>query len=141
MKTVEEISKLLTIARAAGLDVSACDKLTPEEIAKLYNGIGPESWPEILREVTDEHLHLFEAGAMIHDVDYALGIWTKEDFTAANDRLGRNCVKLAKAKYGLFSHPLKRWEACVAGRLIGKACEKFGWKAYEAAIKAAKEAK
>ena len=33
MKTVEEISKLLTIARAAGLDVSACDKLTPEEIA------------------------------------------------------------------------------------------------------------
>ena len=31
MKTVEEISKLLTIARAAGLDVSACDTLTPED--------------------------------------------------------------------------------------------------------------
>lgn len=128
MKTVEEISKLLTIARAAGLDVSACDKLTPEEIAKLYNGIGPESFPEFLREEIDEVLHIFEAGAMEHDVDFSQGDGSVAKFAAANDKLKSNCLKLANYFYPWYSR--KRYRARAVARLMAIACEKYGWSAY-----------
>ena len=98
MKTPELVRK------AYGLDlegVHILDKYSITQIESIYNGIGPDRFPDWLRKLVTESAGIFEPAAVIHDVEYYEG-GTREQFTAANDRFCRNCYTLVKDRYGWY---------------------------------------
>ena len=132
MKDIVEIARLIDKGHKAGCDMSFCETLMLSEIARVYNGTGPDSWPSWARAKLDEELKLFAPAVMVHDCDFEFSDGSRDQFYAANDRLTENCVKLADARYSGWS-PIKVWKrlrARAAGRLMGRLCNDFGWSAY-----------
>ena len=103
------------------------NEFTIEEIQHIYNGLGPDRFPDWLRELITAANGLFEPAAMIHDLRYHIG-GTKADFTAANDEFRENCYTLVDAAYAWYD---PRRYICLfrAWRYAGY-CEKSGWKGY-----------
>lgn len=97
------------------------------ELERIYNGIGPDRFPEKIRDFVTSVNWLFEPAALIHDVEYWIG-GTKEYFTAANDRFRRNCYTIVKAEYGWYS-PLRYHWLFKAWRFSGY-CEEFGYEGF-----------
>ena len=104
--------------------VHILDKYSVEEIGKIYNGIGPDRFPDWLRKIVTESASLFEAAALIHDVEYDEG-GTREQFTAANDRFRRNCYTLVKDRYGWYD--IRRYLWMNKARRWSNYCQLFGW--------------
>ena len=50
-------------------NVHILDKYSITEIGKIYNGIGPDRFPDWLREIVTKSAGLFEPAALIHDVE------------------------------------------------------------------------
>ena len=78
------------IQKAYSLDlegVHILDKYSVEEIGKIYNGIGPDRFPDWLRKIVTESAELFEAAALIHDVEYDEG-GTREQFSSPRRMTG-----------------------------------------------------
>ena len=98
-----------------------------EEIQKIYNGIGPDRFPDWLREIITLANGLFEPAAMIHDLRYHVG-GTKADFTQANDEFRKNCYTLVKAAYAWYDPRRYKW-LFRAWRYAGY-CQEFGWEGY-----------
>ncbi len=120
--TVEELIKK---ARELNLEnVEILDRYSEEEISRIYNGIGPDRFPDWLRKIVTESAELFEAAALIHDVEYDEG-GTREQFTAANDRFRRNCYTLVKDRYGWYD--IRRYLWMNKARRWSNYCELFGW--------------
>ena len=103
------------------------ERYTVSELAGIYNGIGPDRFPDWLREIVTEANGLFEPAAMIHDVRYHIG-GTKADFTAANDEFRENCYTLVNAAYAWYDPRRYIWRFR-AWRYAGY-CEEFGWEGY-----------
>lgn len=98
-----------------------------EELAVIYNGIGPERFPDWLRKLITACAELFEPAALIHDLEYFLG-GGKADFTAANERFYENCCKLIRKEYPWWS-PLRYMQMNRARRWANY-CEAFGAAGY-----------
>lgn len=107
--------------------VHILDKYSVEEIGKIYNGIGPDRFPDWLRKIVTESASLFEAAALIHDVEYDEG-GTREQFTAANDRFRRNCYTLVKDRYGWYD--IRRYLWMNKARRWSNYCQLFGWEGW-----------
>ena len=123
-----EIKKLIQEAVDAELEGTWFFQwYSPEELAVIYNGIGPDRFPEWLREVLTSCAKLFEPAALIHDLEYFLG-GTQADFTAANTRFRDNCGRLVKRKYSWWS-PIRYLLLNKARRWAGY-CQQFGDKNY-----------
>lgn len=105
-------------------NVEILDRYSEAEIAEIYNGIGPDRFPDWLRKIVTESAELFEAAALIHDVEYDEG-GTREQFTAANDRFRRNCYTLVKDRYGWYDPRRYLWMN--KARRWSNYCELFGW--------------
>lgn len=105
-------------------NVEILDRYSEAEIAEIYNGIGPDRFPDWLRKIVTESAELFEAAALIHDVEYDEG-GTREQFTAANDRFRRNCYTLVKDRYGWYD--IRRYLWMNKARRWSNYCELFGW--------------
>lgn len=105
-------------------NVEILDRYSEEEISRIYNGIGPDRFPDWLRKIVTESAELFEAAALIHDVEYDEG-GTREQFTAANDRFRRNCYTLVKDRYGWYDPRRYLWMN--KARRWSNYCELFGW--------------
>ena len=105
-------------------NVEILDRYSEAEIAEIYNGIGPDRFPDWLRKIVTESAELFEAAALIHDVEYDEG-GTREQFTAANDRFCRNCYTLVKDRYGWYD--IRRYLWMNKARRWSNYCELFGW--------------
>ena len=105
-------------------NVEILDRYSEEEISRIYNGIGPDRFPDWLRKIVTESAELFEAAALIHDVEYDEG-GTREQFTAANDRFRRNCYTLVKDRYGWYDIRSYLWMN--KARRWSNYCELFGW--------------
>ena len=103
------------------------DRFSEEELLCIYNGIGPDRFPDWLRAIVTEANGLFEPAALIHDVRYYIG-GDREDFTCANDEFRENCYKLVEAKYA-WSDPRRYKWYFRAWRYAGY-CEEFGWEGY-----------
>lgn len=103
------------------------DRFTPEELAEIYNGIGPDRFPDWLRLIVTEANGLFEPAALIHDVRYHLG-GDYESFTLANDEFRANCDTLVKAAYAWYDPRRYKW-LFRAWRYAGY-CQEFGWDGY-----------
>lgn len=123
-----EISKLITIAQQNNLfGREILTWFSEEDIAEIYNGIGPDRFPKWLRDIITEANGLFEPAALIHDVRYHIG-GTFEDFTAANKEFRENCYTLVKAVYGWYDPRRYKWRFR-AWRYAGY-CQEFGWSGY-----------
>ena len=108
-------------------NVHILDKYSITEIGKIYNGIGPDRFPDWLREIVTASADLFEPAALIHDVEYHEG-GTREQFTAANDRFRRNCYTLVKDRYGWYDPRRYLW--LNKARRWGNYCQLFGWEGW-----------
>ena len=127
------------LAEIAALIKKACDlKLTdagwvacfePEELALVYNGIGPEWLPSAIREKLTEYLAIFAPACFIHDFHYWIGDGSREDFIYANDILEANCRKCINAETKWYQL-LRRSAGYYAAHLIAEACRRYGWIAY-----------
>ena len=100
---------------------------TIAEIEAIYNGIGPDRFPEWLRDIITMANGLFQPAALIHDLRFDIG-GTKEDFTAANDEFRENCYALVNAAYAWYDPRRYKW-LFRAWRYAGY-CEEFGWEWY-----------
>lgn len=124
----EKLKELILMARTLKLEhVEILDKYSITEISRIYNGIGPDRFPDWLREIVTASADLFEPAALIHDVEYHEG-GTREQFTAANDRFKQNCYTLVKDRYGWYDPRRYLW--LNKARRWGNYCQLFGWEGW-----------
>ena len=128
--TAKEIEELIATARAANLEGVELLNGDPEAIALVYNGIGPEEWPEEWRRAITRCFDIFQPAALIHDLRFTYASGTRRDFNYANVEFHNNCLKLAR-----FSIPwwrvLRRFLADGSALAFYEAVSSpFGWNAY-----------
>ena len=122
---IEELIRKIKTMELEGAEI--IDRFTAEAIGKIYNGIGPDRFPDWLRKIVTESAGIFEPAAVIHDVEYDIG-GTWQDFTDANERFRRNCYRLVKAEYPWWS-PL-RYAWLNRARRWANYCQLFGWEGF-----------
>lgn len=128
MPTIQHIRQLITIARQNNLEcLSVVWRFDEDEIAKIYNGIGPDRFPDWLRAIITEANGLFEPAALIHDLQYHIG-GTKKDFTFANDVFLRNCRTLVKSVYSWYDPRRYKW--LFRAWRYAEYCQEFGWEGF-----------
>jgi hypothetical protein len=103
-------------------------KYSDEELANIYNGLGSDSFPKLIREILTGTNKELEPVALIHDVEWndADGKW--ESFTASNDRFKANGKKIAKKKFSFFNP--NRYYVILKAETFGNLCQQYGWKAW-----------
>ena len=123
--TIEELIRKIKTMELEGAEI--LDSFSLDEIGRIYNGIGPDRFPDWLRELVTESAGIFEPAAVIHDVEYDIG-GTWQDFTDANERFRRNCYRLVKAEYPWWS--LLRYAWLNKARRWANYCQLFGWEGF-----------
>lgn len=120
--TVEELIKK---ARELKLEnVEILDKYSFLDVFKIYNGIGPDRFPEVLREFLNTLHPTLQVVALIHDLEYHEG-GTRKQFTESNDRFYRNGKTAAFAEYRWYDP--RRYLVWNKARQFSNLCELFGW--------------
>ena len=122
---IEELTELCEAAELEGREILA--KYTPEALAEIYNGIGPDRFPKILRDALSALHPTLLPCALIHDVQYHIG-GTYEDFTVANKMFGENGRKMAYWRYGWYDP--RRYLVANKARVFAELCQAFGWEGY-----------
>ncbi len=95
------------------------------ELATIYNGLGPDFFPEELRvALTKLHPDL-ECVLIIHDVQFYESDGSVDGFEKANATLVKNGLLVADLKYSVIDprRYIRRFQA----RALGKMCSLFGW--------------
>lgn len=103
-----------------------------QQLQQIYNGIGPEWFPVKLRKLINAFHPTLKPVAMQHDVDYATGAGTWEDFCQANSNFAANGRIAADAAYPWWH--LRRYLVRRQASIFADLCQSCGWKAYLAAI-------
>lgn len=98
------------------------------ELCRIYNGIGPESFPEWLREGLSALHPSLAVVALIHDLEWHESDFTRESFTQSNNRFKRNGRIVAKAMFRWYDP--RRYLVMRNARRFGGLCQAFGWKAW-----------
>ena len=135
MSDVIMASEMLAEARRFRLyGVHFLEMFPVEQLARAFNGIGPECFPEIIRKAIDIlHPDLLVV-AFIHDCQWSLGkdvSWAA--FDLSNDFFEINGRKVADAKYKWFDP--RRYIRRHQARVFADLCRDFGWRAFIAAKK------
>lgn len=119
------VKELIKKARKLRLEnVEILDRYSVDEVSAIYNGIGPDRFPEALREFLNTLHPTLQVVALIHDLEYHEG-GTREQFTESNDRFYRNGKTAAFAEYGWYD--LRRYLVWNKARQFRNLCELFGW--------------
>lgn len=120
-----QVKELISKARDYKLDnVEIIDRFTLTEVQKIYNGVGPDSFPDELRDaLSNVNIECLPA-VLIHDLEYYKG-GTKEDFSKSNKRLKENMRKCVKENFFILN-PLYWWYWFEA-RVFAKVCQEFGF--------------
>ena len=98
---------------------------TMPELCSIYNGIGPDAFPEWLRNFVTVLNPALEPAAFIHDIEWHESDRSSEKFHESNARLERNCRRIAALKYCRLDprrYLLVRQDSRFAGL-----CDRFGW--------------
>ena len=129
----DSIADLIAQARTYDLERDKMfDLASPEAIDQEYNGIGPEWLPESIRQWMTSEFGYFAAAAMIHDWDYACYPYRDaKGFWLVNERLRKNCHKLLAKGCPWWKRPLY----AIRANALSDACQKFGWSAWQQAVK------
>ena len=122
---MEDLYTLISTAKEMKLEnVEILDRYSFRQISEIYNGIGPDRFPEWLREMLDDLHPSLCVVALIHDLEYYEG-GSKEMFTESNERFYRNGKTVAFAKYAWYD-PL-RYLVWNKARQFRNICNSFGW--------------
>ena len=138
MATIDEIGKLKSLCEECGLENrEILSKYTDEELAAIFNGIGPDAFPQWLRSALDALHPSLAPVAFIHDVEWHESDGTEASFAESNARFRRNGCTVASAAFGWWRprRYLVMWDAVKFARL----CQRFGWSAWLAPSKAAQK--
>ena len=132
MSDLQTVKRMLAMCRAYGLSgLVFALSFPPEQLARDFNGIGPEWFPDALRKAIDGLSADMMPAAFIHDVRYAHNDGSTREFNAANAELEANGRLIADTKYP-FWH-IRRYLIRHEARVYARLCARFGWKAYCAA--------
>ena len=139
LKEIKELKALAEELQLENREIIRKYKIT--ELASIYNGIGPDSFPEWLRGLISALHPSLAVVAFIHDIDPSLAVvafihdieWhesdgSKEKFTESNNRFKINGYTVAKANYSWWN-PL-RYIVMNHARRFGNICQLFGWAAW-----------
>ena len=103
-------------------------KYTLTELSAIYNGIGPDSFPEWLRNCISALHPSLAVVALIHDVEWHESDKSKEKFAESNARFKQNGYKVSKAEFGWYNP--RRYVVMNQARRFGNICQIFGWNAW-----------
>ena len=125
MKRKTPVPDLILTAARLGLEGQEIllDYSIPE-LELIYNGIGPDRFPDWMRDLVTEASSIFEPAALIHDVRYHRG-GSFADFTAANDEFHRNCGRLIADRFAWYDPRRYLWE--FRAWRYKNYCQDFGW--------------
>ena len=134
--TPETIARLRAATERYGLDNRwIADKYSDEQLAGIYNGLGPDSFPRWLRAVLTDLNPLLRPVAFVHDIEWHESDGSVEAFKASNDRFRANGFKVADADHPLWS--LRRWMVRHQAAKFARLCQKFGWRGWSSPCKCA----
>ena len=122
---IEGLKKLCRRADLEGYGI--LDLYSLDELSEIYNGIGPDRFPKVLRDALSALHPTLLPCALIHDVQYHIG-GTYEDFTIANRMFAGNGKKMAHYRYGWYDP--RRYLVANKARVFAELCQKFGWQGY-----------
>ena len=129
MNRLKEIKGLKALAEELQLENrEIIRKYKITELAGIYNGIGPDSFPEWLRGLVSALHPSLAVVAFIHDIEWHESDGSKEKFTESNNRFKTNGYMMAKANYSWWN-PL-RYIVMNHARRFGNICQLFGWDAW-----------
>jgi len=132
MSDMTVAKKMLGLVEVYGLDgESFVEGFSLEQLAKDYNGIGPEWFPSNLRSAIDTLEEELQPAAFVHDVRWSHSDGSYTWFKKSNQEFKRNGYKIAKALWPWYS-PM-RYLRMNKARVFGNLCQTFGWMAYKAA--------
>ena len=117
--------------KAEDLQLENCGilrKYTLMELSAIYNGIGPDSFPEWLRNFISVLHPSLAVVALIHDVEWHESDKSKEKFAESNARFKRNGYKVAESEFGWYNP--RRYIVMNQARRFGNICQFFGWNAW-----------
>ncbi len=104
MATAEHLKKLMELCEKYELEgLRTVEKYTIEELARIYNGAGPDSWIPAARDVLTDLMELFEPVVLIHDVQFSESDALHETFERTVDVWKQNCKKIFDAEYPLWT--------------------------------------
>ena len=98
---------------------------TDEELARIYNGIGPETFPDWMRNALDALHPSLRCIALIHDVEWEHSDGTEESFKESNQRFRRNGIKVAKIEFKWYDP--RRYIVMFDAVKYATLCQLFGW--------------
>jgi hypothetical protein len=125
----ERIKALMAIIVSAGLETTdSFQRSSLDELMASYNGVGPEYFPESARLLITQMYKPFEPAFLIHDWEFDFLPKDVDNFNASNQRLYRNCLRLADRMVWY-----RRWFWKVEAKRVYKACCLVGWAAFAAA--------
>ena len=137
MSTVNEVRKLRALCEEYELENrEILANYTDEELAAIYNGIGPESFPQWLRAALDAVHPSLAPVAFIHDVEWHESDGSETAFEASNARFRRNGCKVASAAFGWWRP--RRYKVMWDAVKFARVCQRFGWSAWLAPYEARK---
>ena len=130
MNRLKKIKELKELAEKYELEnVAIIRRYTMAQLCKYYNGIGPDAFPEWLREkVTELHPSL-EPAALIHDLEWTESDGSEEKFQASNERLERNGILLAKAIFPWYHY--RRYLVIHQAKRFSQLCGLFGFAGWQ----------
>ena len=135
MADIDEVKRLKSLCEKYELEGrEILSKYTDDELAAIFNGIGPDAFPQWLRSALDALHPSLAPVAFIHDVEWHESDGTETAFAESNARFRRNGCKVASAAFGWWRprRYLVMWDAVKFARI----CQRFGWSAWLAPSKA-----
>ena len=129
MNRLKEIKELKETAQRLALEnheIIAAYNM--RELCSIYNGIGPDSFPNWLRGCISALHPSLAVVAFIHDIEWHESDGSEEAFNQSNARFKRNGLIVAKDRFGWWN-PM-RYVVMNQAQRFGSLCQLFGWKAW-----------
>ena len=127
--TPQTVAQLRAETERYGLDNRwIADKYTDEQLARIYNGLGPDSFPRWLRAVLTDLNPLLRPVAFVHDVEWHEADGSRKSFEESNRRWKRNGYRVAQVEFRAWDP--RRYLLMNRVRRFGNYCQAFGWSAW-----------
>ena len=104
MIDIPEIARIRRLAY--DYDLRGSNKLlkySDEELQHIYNGVGPDRWPDNVRKLLTGLAAWFEPAVMIHDTEFKESDGTVSSFLDTVDHFKANVKLILKAEYPLWT--------------------------------------
>lgn len=101
MEDIATLRRLCDQYELSGREILA--ELSDEELRTMYNGAGPDAWPDGLREILTRAMTLFTPAVLIHDVQYTFSDGSENGFAQTVSDWRTNCSRIFAAGWPLWT--------------------------------------